>query len=468
MSKKKPKKAEPKRARATSEAKTKPSESPHVIAEPSTVEPSVDFSANFAPAGAVEAAERVEAAESVPPESGPKSTKESHADDDTAADYGADLVAEISAYVPDVASDDVLDAPAHAEGVAPRGIGGDVGGELRAVEAEVDRILHEHVRLDEPPGVAEGLGLGAAFRVVERLREAIPVELPGEQGGTLVDAAKDVLSTDYYLRQWGRLGLRNRSEEVDEFGLDPVYEARFRPFFDLLYKYWFRVEVEGLENVPDDGRCILVGNHSGVLPYDGIMVRTAVRRAHPAAREVRWLAEDFVYHLPFLGAFMNRIGAVRACQENAERLLEGERCVLVFPEGIKGIGKLWRDRYQLQRFGRGGFVKLALRTGAPIVPVAIVGAEESAPMLYKVEYLTEALGLPFVPVTPGFPIFGPLGFIPAPTKWRIKFLPAVDLEGSGPESADDALLVNRLAERVRGTIQESLDKTVATRKSVFF
>lgn len=460
MSKKKPKKPEPKRARAASETKAK-AESP--VVEPSVVvEPIAPGRAEGAPAAAPPVAE------SAPPESGPKSTPQGSigADDDSAADYGADLVAEISAYVPDVASDDVLEAPALSN--APRGIGGDVGGELRAVEAEVDRILHEHVRLDEPPGVAEGLGLGAAFRVVERLREAIPVELPGEQGGTLVDAAKDVLSTDYYLRQWGRLGLRNRSEEVDEFGLDPVYEARFRPFFDLLYKYWFRVEVEGLENVPDDGRCILVGNHSGVLPYDGIMVRTAVRRAHPAAREVRWLAEDFVYHLPFLGAFMNRIGAVRACQENAERLLEGERCVLVFPEGIKGIGKLWRDRYQLQRFGRGGFVKLALRTGAPIVPVAIVGAEESAPMLYKVEYLTEALGLPFVPVTPGFPIFGPLGFIPAPTKWRIKFLPAVDLEGSGPESADDALLVNRLAERVRGTIQESLDRTVAARKSVFF
>ncbi len=465
MSKKKPKKPENKRARATPEKPaSRAAEPPEPEREPSAPSP--------VPVALV-------GAESAPPESGPKSTREpaareAPAEDDLGVDDGADLVAEISAYVPDVASDDVLDAPAHERTHGQPGgqLGGrslgDVGGELRAVEAEVDRILHEHVRLDEPPSVAEGLGLGAAFRVVERLREAIPVELPGEQGGTLVDAAKDVLSTDYYLRQWGRLGLRNRSEEVDEFGLDPVYEARFRPFFDLLYKYWFRVEVEGLENVPDDGRCILVGNHSGVLPYDGIMVRTAVRRAHPAAREVRWLAEDFVYHLPFLGAFMNRIGAVRACQENAERLLEGERCVLVFPEGIKGIGKLWRDRYQLQRFGRGGFVKLALRTGAPIVPVAIVGAEESAPMLYKVEYLTEALGLPFVPVTPGFPIFGPLGFIPAPTKWRLKFLPAVDLEGSGPESADDALLVNRLAERVRGTIQESLDKTVAARKSVFF
>lgn len=453
-----PKKPAPRAAPATAVALEE--ERPAVSEPPPPASESVPPAS--APPASVEAARaEVAAAPSSAPESGevPPSARPEGDDEQ-------DLVAEISAYVPEVSDDALADAPASDR---PRPAAGgrrsDVSGELRAVEAEVDRMMHEHVRLD---GAQDDGPLGAAFRVVERLREAIPVELPGEQGGTLVDAAKDVLSTDYYLRQWGRLGLRNRSEEVDEFGLDPVYEARVRPFFDALYKYWFRVDVEGLEHVPDDGRCILVGNHSGVLPYDGIMVRTAVRRAHPAAREVRWLAEDFVYHLPFLGAFMNRIGAVRACQENAERLLEGERCVLVFPEGIKGIGKLFRDRYQLQRFGRGGFVKLALRTGAPIVPVAIVGAEEAAPMLYKVEYLTEALGLPFVPVTPGFPLFGPLGLIPAPVKWRIRFLPPVDLEGSGPESADDALLVNRLAERVRGTIQEALDQTVTKRRSVFF
>lgn len=369
-------------------------------------------------------------------------------------------VAEISAYVPPV-EDDALDG-----GIStivpsrPTREVGDVDAELRAVEAEVDRIFHEQAKKPRRDD-------GPLSSVVNKLREVLPVELPGEHGD-LVDAAKDVLSTDYYLRQWGRIGLRNRSEEVDEFGLDPVYEQRLRPALDFLYKTYFRTEVSGIEHVPAEGRCIIVANHSGVLPYDGIMVRTALRREHSSQREVRWLAEDFVFHLPFLGAFMNRIGAVRACQENAERLLRQERCVLVFPEGIKGIGKLYNQKYKLQRFGRGGFIKLALRTGAPIIPLSIVGAEETAPMLYRIEYLTQMLGLPFIPVTPTFPALGPLGLVPAPTKWKLTFGPPIDLEGSGAGAADDALLVVRLAERVRGAIQKSLDATVSERKSVWF
>lgn len=382
-------------------------------------------------------------------------------------------VAEISAYVPPFADDALGDdfAAEHGELIAfaspdePPTTGGGEGArgidaELRAVEAEVDRIFQAR-------GDGRRADDASALRsVVEKIREVLPVELPGEDGGPM-DAVKDVLSTDYYLRQWGRIGLRNRSEEVDEFGLDPVYEQRFRPLVDFLYKHWFRVEVEGIENVPEDGRCIVVANHSGVLPYDGIIARAAMRRAHPAQRELRWLAEDFVFHLPFLGAFMNRIGAVRACQENAERLLRQERCVLVFPEGIKGIGKLYDERYRLQRFGRGGFIKLALRTRSPIVPLAIVGAEESAPMLYRIEYLTEALGLPFVPITPTFPALGPLGLVPAPTKWKLVFGPPIDLEGHGAEAADDALLVGRLSERVRTTIQKTLDGAVDARRSVW-
>ncbi|GAC1578840.1 MAG: hypothetical protein NVS3B20_09940 [Polyangiales bacterium] len=211
----------------------------------------------------------------------------------------------------------------------------------------------------------------------------------------------------------------------------------------------------------------MVANHSGVLPYDGIVMRAAMRIAHPNHRELRWLAEDFVFHLPFVGAFMNRIGAVRACQENAERLLRQDRAVLVFPEGIKGIGKLYRDRYQLQRFGRGGFIKLALRTQAPIIPVTIVGAEESAPMLYRIEYLTRILGLPFVPVTPTFPMLGPLGLVPAPTKWKIEFGEPLHLDEHGIEAEGDALLVNRLSDRVRTVIQQMLDRAVFERKSVF-
>jgi 1-acyl-sn-glycerol-3-phosphate acyltransferase len=290
----------------------------------------------------------------------------------------------------------------------------------------------------------------------------------GDHDETLLGTARELLGASYYLRKWGRLGMRNRSEEVDDFGFDPVYEARVLPFFDFLYTKYFRVEVTGAANIPNDGRVLLVANHSGALPYDGFMLRLAVKREQPMQRELRWLAEDFIFHFPFVGSFANRLGAVRACQENAERLLESEAAVAVFPEGVKGIGKLYRDRYRLQRFGRGGFVKLALRTGTPIVPVAIVGAEEASPMLGRIEYLTKAIGLPYVPITPTFPLLGPLGLLPAPTKWKIVLSEPLDFTAYGAEGADDDILVGRLTERVRAQIQAMLDRAVGERRSVWF
>jgi 1-acyl-sn-glycerol-3-phosphate acyltransferase len=264
------------------------------------------------------------------------------------------------------------------------------------------------------------------------------------------------------------MGLRNRSQEVDDFGHDPVYERKVLPFFEFLYEKYFRVEVHGLENVPNEGRCLLVANHSGTIPLDGIMLRLAVRREHSLHRDVRWLAEDVIFHFPFLGSFTSRVGAVRACQENGERLLRHDALVAVFPEGMKGIGKLFKDRYKLQRFGRGGFVKLCLRTRTPIVPVAIIGGEETNPMLARVEYLTRAIGIPYFPVTPTFPALGPVGLLPAPTKWKIFFGAPIDLEGYGAESAEDEVLVGRLTEQVRGSIQATLDREVAGRRSVWF
>jgi 1-acyl-sn-glycerol-3-phosphate acyltransferase len=198
------------------------------------------------------------------------------------------------------------------------------------------------------------------------------------------------------------------------------------------------------------------------------MLRMAVRREHPRRRDVRWLAEDGLFHFPFIGNLTNRIGAVRACQENAQRLLEHESLVVVFPEGQKGIGKLFRNRYRLQRFGRGGFVKLCLRTGTPIVPVAIVGGEESTPVLARIEYLTRALGISYLPVTPTFPLLGPVGLLPAPTKWKIFFGDPVDLREYTPVASEDEILVGRLTERVRAAIQTMLDRAVAGRRSVWF
>jgi 1-acyl-sn-glycerol-3-phosphate acyltransferase len=258
--------------------------------------------------------------------------------------------------------------------------------------------------------------------------------------------------------------LLGRSDQVDDFGLDPAYEASVRPIFEKLCNDYFRTQVDGMHYVPGHGRAILVGNHSGALPWDGIMLRTALRLHHASRRDLRWLVEDHVFHAPFLGTFVNRIGAVRACQENAERLLERETLLAVFPEGIKGIAKPYTERYKLQRFGRGGYVRLALRTGAPVIPVAIVGAEEANPLLYKVNAFAKTVGLPFIPVTPTFPWLGPLGIAPLPSKWRIAFGPPIrEIARHGADAANDEVLVHELNECVRASVRSLLDDALRRR-----
>lgn len=255
--------------------------------------------------------------------------------------------------------------------------------------------------------------------------------------------------------------------EVDEFGCDRQLVQDLIPFTRFMHDKYFRVESRGIEHIPDQGRALLVANHSGTLPYDGAMIVATVHLMHPARRLVRSLVEDFVYHSPYVGTFMSRVGAVRACQENAQRLLNSDEAVLVFPEGVKGIGKLYRKRYRLQRFGRGGAVKLALSTGAPIVPVSVVGAEEAMPLLSKVGWLAKPLGLPYIPVTPTLPWLGPLGLIPYPTKWYIDFGEPLNMSQYGAGALKDRVLVNRLNEQVRGVIQTMIDERLAERESIF-
>ncbi|MBP9207728.1 MAG: acyltransferase family protein [Kofleriaceae bacterium] len=268
--------------------------------------------------------------------------------------------------------------------------------------------------------------------------------------------------------RWRRLAMWGRSDVVDDFGRDPKASARWEPLFEFLYSKWFRVHAIGVDNVPARGRALLVCNHAGTLPYDSAMVMHAVRRDHPARRDVRPLIEDAVFHLPFLGPMMNRIGGVRACPENAERLLGKDELVAVFPEGVKGMSKLWRDRYRLQRFGRGGFVKLALRMGAPIIPVAVVGAEEATPMLGKITWFAKHLGVPWVPVTPTFPWLGPAGLLPLPSRWAVQFGPPIDLGADlPPDAADDRLLVNRIADQTRGQLQAMVDQLRLQRGRAF-
>jgi 1-acyl-sn-glycerol-3-phosphate acyltransferase len=281
-------------------------------------------------------------------------------------------------------------------------------------------------------------------------------------------SAQTLLSTDYYFRQYGAHGMRSLSAEVDEFGLDPHVEERARPWLEGLCKRYFRVDVDGVHNLPSEGRVLMVCNRAGALPWDGLVLRTAVRMARPELQPVRWLAEDSVFHYPFLGVFMNRLGAVRACPENAERLLKKDRLVAVFPEGAHGSGKLFKDRYRLQRFGRGGYVKLALKLGAPIVPTAIIGSEETNPVLARSRLLGKVFGGESLPITPTFPWLGAAGLLPAPVKWRLVVGEPIDLSSYGPKSADEALVVHRLNEQIRGILQQLVEQSLGARRSVLF
>ncbi|MGD8859990.1 MAG: lysophospholipid acyltransferase family protein [Myxococcales bacterium] len=335
------------------------------------------------------------------------------------------------------------------------------GGSRATFEQDLATLLSD---VDGAEGDAEARRRAA--EAIARIAARLHPEESGESDTPteLLQGARQLLSSDYYFRQWGRLGMRGRSERVDDFGLDPTYEARVQSTLDALYDKYFRVQVTGAEHLPDDGAALLVCNHSGALPWDGVMLKTAVRREHPKRRGLRWLIEDFTFHAPFLGAFLNRIGAVRACQENAQRLLSQGELLAVFPEGVKGIDKPYKERYRLQRFGRGGHVKLALRMGVPLIPVAIVGAEETYPLVGRVRSFSKALGLPFIPVTPTFPLLGPLGLVPLPSRWHIAIgAPLRELEDLDPAAATDAVLVNELNERVRNGVGSLLQDALRAR-----
>jgi 1-acyl-sn-glycerol-3-phosphate acyltransferase len=361
------------------------------------------------------------------------------------------------------------------------------GDRLSALERKVSETLHhfegrlEAALKQAQPGLQSELQ--TQLRQIEsRIRKELSDFGPtlsaaarrGQQGdladeiNSALHAIEHRLSDTDYRKRLRALRLRFRAIEVDEYGFDPIFAEQFKGLFDFLFYKYFRVSAEGIRHVPREGRALLVANHSGTLPYDGLMLSVAMRNEHPQRRVVRALAEDFVFHFPYLGVFVNRLGHVRACQENAERMLGEDRLVAVFPEGIKGIGKLYRNRYQLQRFGRGGFIRLALRTGAPIIPVAIVGAEEIHPMLAKLTWLVKDMGIPYLPITPTFPWLGPLGAIPLPAKWTMVFGEPIDLTKYGPDAVNDRLLINRLSEQVRQTIQDMVRGVLKNRRSVWF
>jgi 1-acyl-sn-glycerol-3-phosphate acyltransferase len=255
---------------------------------------------------------------------------------------------------------------------------------------------------------------------------------------------------------------------VDEFGFDKhLNEAIFLPLLRGLFRNWFRVEVSGIENLPETGAALVVANHAGVLPLDGLMASVAVHDNHPANRDLRLLAADMVFDMPVMGQAARKAGHTMACTADAHRLLAAGELTAVFPEGYKGLGKNFRDRYKLQRFGRGGFVAAALRAGAPIVPCSIVGSEEIYPMLTDVKLLARLLGLPYFPVTPLFPLAGPLGLVPLPSKWHIQFGEPIPTEDYDESAADDPMVTFELTDQVRETIQQTLYQLLANRRNPF-
>lgn len=233
-----------------------------------------------------------------------------------------------------------------------------------------------------------------------------------------------------------------------------------------LYKYYFRVESRGQEHIPP-GRALVTPNHSGVLPIDGGLIWVdLVHRLRPP-RLARAVVDNFLGDLPYVSTFFYRAGQIVGARRNFEDLLRANELVIVFPEGAKGTGKFFWQRYRLLEF-HVGFVELALRFGAPIVPTAVIGGEEQAPMFFDIKPIARLLGFPYFPVTPFFPHLGVLGGLPLPVKYDITYGPALDFSTQyGPDAVNDPEVVRMLADRVRLTVQGMVDDALARRRSVF-
>ncbi len=317
---------------------------------------------------------------------------------------------------------------------------------LGALEHRVESTLEglEHRLAD----VAGRAGLASA---AGELRETLARLLPRVKHalGSAIDLAR----------------LLEPPERLDRYGLDARFHERAQPLLDLLYATWWRTEARGLDRVPPAGAAIVVANHAGAVPWDALVLRHALHRDHPARRDLRPLLDDREAGLPVFGALAIRLGAIRAAPEPAERILRDGGLLGVFPEGSAVARKAWGERYCIERFGRGGFVKLALRTGAPIIPCAIVGSEEASPAISRPGWLGAALGLPALPLDSLR--VGAAGLVPLPSRWSLRFGDPIDLGGAGPDAVHDPSTVSALTERVRSTLQAMLDEDLAARRSVF-
>jgi len=331
----------------------------------------------------------------------------------------------------------------------------------RASAARAESSRRHPSLLTDSGGRASAEQIAAVVREIDQRRGAVAGTSTVEE--TPSEFAKRVAAAAEFVRK-RMMG----DYTVDEFGFDPhLNDAIFLPLLRVLFNSWFRVEVSGIENLPRTGAALVVANHAGVLPFDGLMTAVAVHDKHPTHRDLRLLAADMVFDMPMLGQAARKAGHTMACTADAHRLLAAGELTAVFPEGYKGLGKHFKDRYKLQRFGRGGFVGAALRTKAPIVPCSIVGSEEIYPMIADVKLLARLFSLPYFPVTPLFPLAGLAGMVPLPSKWHIQFGEPIETVDYDESAADDPMITFELTDQVRETIQQTLYQLLANRRNMF-
>lgn len=299
------------------------------------------------------------------------------------------------------------------------------------------------------------MGDAEVIRIDSRGKPAVQaVERPDEPTPSLREFIDRRLQGDY---------------EVDDFGFDrDLSRTILMPLTKVLYDKYFRVRTNGIANIPAEGPALIVANHSGTVPLDAVMMQYAVYAEHPNQRVVRSVAANLAFRTPFIGPLARKSGNAVACDDDAMELLGRDELVGIFPEGYKGVGKGWRERYRLQRFGRGGFIQIALRTRVPVIPAAIVGAEEAYPMIANLKGLAGMFGFPYFPVTPTFPLLGPLGLLPLPSRWLIEFGDPIQMDDYPDDAAEDPMLVFDLSDKIRDTIQQMLHKNLSLRGPAFF
>lgn len=346
---------------------------------------------------------------------------------------------------------------------------------MHELDALVQRLQRLHPAYAPTAFAPKGLA-----QFAEELFDKIPAELGlGPLNKLRGLLGPDLLDADTWKGLWFMLNATadyesdvlkrrlNGDYETDPWGLDREFLDTILPFFNFMYNKYWRVDMSGLENVPDAGRAMLVSNHSGQLPWDGAMLGTGLLQHHPTQRLIRSLYASWFPTLPFVSDLLVKCGQALATEDNGTRLLENDELVAVFPEGYKGVGKLYKDRYNLARFGRGGFVKMALRARAPIIPVAVVGAEETYVSLHRSDLMAKLTGFPYFPISPTFPWMGLLGFIPLPTKWYIDIGEPIPTDSYGTGAADNLIVVSRLTDKVRLRVQGMINARLAQRHSVF-